>query len=441
MSVVAITPLPIQITSNNVYVNNIYGETSFKNGQYYISSSSFSGKAKNAGRNRGKKYTSGNSFNADNRHDAYNAFDENPNTYWECANLGNDPGFGYTQNPYTNSRPSTYVGGGSNYNKYKTNVQGSTIYGEWIQIRLPYSVFLGSYGILTRRDSKQYPRKFYILGSNDCRHWHVLDTQNLSSMPFDLTKPTHYNLLSTEKYSCFRFVVSELFEGSQLYLSQLNLLGQINYQYDKNIDIYSNYIAGTVEKMSNMNTPYAPFSKYETFEDRGYVSSDVLKSKYQGQIDHLNYIIKTAENEIAYDASNVTDVTKQQAKTAQEAVNNAIAEKQKIYSSYINDIQQNQIVPLQKVSSDYSTLLKQLDSTYRDLSNNIAPLTDLRKKMGDTALYDYSGNSISILNTKTLSDAVQSDTYTMLIQQNNLNILACITAAVLIVGAIAILRD
>ena len=111
-----------------------------------------------------------------------------------------------------------------------------------------------------------------------------------------------------------------------------------------------------------------------------------------------------------------------------------------------NTIITGEINPLTGISSDYSTKLQIVNTNYIDLSNNIAKITnddgtgirDYLKANSDK--YDFSGNYI-VEKPKTLLDGLVYDNQLLTVQENAMYVLGTITAASLIVFAIAIGKE
>jgi hypothetical protein len=149
-----------------------------------------------------------------------------------------------------------------------------------------------------------------------------------------------------------------------------------------------------------------------------------------------NYEIKIDDNETKLEPH------EENANKQNEIINTAVAEKRKIYDSYIKEIEEKQLKPLEKITTDYVNLMKQLDANYIDMSGNITPLQELQDRMTRNSDYDYSGQSFAFSQSKpSMTDAIYEDTYTMMIQQNNMYVLGTITIAVLLVGSIMLSSD
>jgi len=224
---IQILPLPgnIKFTSNSQLVSGIttstHDATYTPNGQYIITASSY----------------------ASDSTQPYNAFNENEVSGWQTDFSGNtnynvntNSHPQYVQNPYNEGNPSTYQGGGTTTNTWVTTVGDANqkqtyVKGEWIQIQLPYSIHLFRYSLLTPpyTESSTFPVKFMIVGSNDGKTWQHVDFRNttsegvppIASHPFKL-----YNINTSQKYSYFRLILSEM-SGKIPYvrLNQWNLWG------------------------------------------------------------------------------------------------------------------------------------------------------------------------------------------------------------------------
>ena len=224
---IQILPLPgnIKLTSNSQLVsgivNSTHDSTYAPNGQYIITASSYASDATQP----------------------YNAFNENEVTGWQSDFSGNtnynvntNSHPKYVQHPYNEGNPSTYQGGGTTTNTWvttvgDTNQKQTYVKGEWIQIQLPYSIHLFRYSLLTPpyTEASTFPVKFMIVGSNDGKTWNHIDFRNtasegvppIASYPFKL-----YNINTSQKYSYFRLILSEM-SGKIPYvrLNQWNLWG------------------------------------------------------------------------------------------------------------------------------------------------------------------------------------------------------------------------
>ena len=217
-------PLKKNVINQNTYTATgiLYDNTNPNynpNGKYVISCSSYS----------------------DASHNSFNAFNGSKTLSWMCNNVKNSSAniaigqTKYTQDPYSGEVMSAYVGGGGI--NVSTNVVGETlpIAGEWIQITLPYSIYLQKYSILT--PSNSFPRIFYVLGSSDNgKTWDIAQLCSLVSKPPVVCNgvavdPNEYmssNYRPLKSYSTYRLVINQAADNiSSVTINQWNLWGTI----------------------------------------------------------------------------------------------------------------------------------------------------------------------------------------------------------------------
>ena len=227
-------PLPDKylVDKNNITADWYSGDDNFRNGAYIVSSSS---------------YATG--------YDAYNIIDGNDNTYWSSGvinSANNTENINYKNNPYDNAIPASYIGGENDRTKstyWKTpanSIQNNTIdiYGEWIQIQLPYDIYLNKYIIKSVNDfMNQAPYKFALLCSNDGNKWNVLD---IRTNPGNNTTYT-FTMNSVLKCNYYRLVVSQV-KGSTNEKIPVSIQG---------LELYgTNNIINSTETFMN----YSPYS-------------------------------------------------------------------------------------------------------------------------------------------------------------------------------------
>jgi hypothetical protein len=94
----------------------------------------------------------------------YFAFDYNVNNSWVSNTVYNSTG------AYTGTITTTF----------KNTTSAITISGEWLQIQLPYSISIAGYTILPRSSTQlsQFPKQWYLVGSNDGLNWYAIDYKN-----------------------------------------------------------------------------------------------------------------------------------------------------------------------------------------------------------------------------------------------------------------------
>ena len=250
MSLIKLLPLPndISFDKNNMIISGFSGNDSFRNGSYIVRTSSFK----------------------DDSTQPYNIFN-NDNSIWCCGVKGSsknldDKTYNYKNNPYNDAVPSSFVGGenssesltywGTVVNKIQDKTD--TIYGEWIQIQLPYPIYLSKYKIasITKEGLDKYrftsqgitnemymkPYKYAVLSSNDGEKWNLLDS---------VTNPTTdtYTINNVMKCSYYRIIVSQLTGGAKIKLpvafTGLELYGVDNIINSTNstnpIESFNNY--------------------------------------------------------------------------------------------------------------------------------------------------------------------------------------------------------
>jgi len=120
---------------------------------------------------------------------------------------------------------------------------------------------------------------------------------------------------------------------------------------------------------------------------------------------------------------------------------NAIIHTSNFSTLVIND----QINPLMKISTDFSKKQQIINKNVYDLSSNIAKITNrdktgLRDDLSGNPIYDYNTPFIKD-KPKSLLDGLITDNMQLNVQENALNVLGTITAASLIVLAIAIAKE
>ena len=222
---IQILPLPngSLLTSNNTTVSGMtnYDIPSYTpNGNYIVTASSSAGD--------------------DNA--PYKVFNDSITDFWQCDYKDN-PGFNalkmsyprYVSDPYNAANPSSYQGGGDPKNTWITKTgTGSTkvdLKGEWIQIELPYKIYLYKYSIATpvySTENSTFPLQFTLVGSNDGNEWAYVDQRNLKpdKLPPKTEPKKVFNINSSEKYSYYRLVINQMHETmTSVRIYQWNLFG------------------------------------------------------------------------------------------------------------------------------------------------------------------------------------------------------------------------
>jgi len=552
LPLIQILPLPkgVLLNSNNTQVSGIDSKSikDYKpNGSYIVSASS----------------------TANDNTNPYMVFNGSEQSFWQ-SDYNNNPSYNfykagypqYTQDPYNSGKPSSYQGGGTAKNKWITKIgngdKESSLSGEWIQVQIPYSIYLYKYSIMTPSYSgniSTFPLKFTLVGSTDGSSWSYLDQQNITAdeMPSENRPFRIYNINAISKFSYFRLIISEMSQGMNIVrLNQLNLFGvtyitvnpdvgteKFSLLSDNNLIMERNIRESNFTSYNSTNLDSSPYvshnnnekNRYEPFDT--YKTTNQINSEFNGQTGYiqtnvglLNQINTYNTSTVPTDRTNITTLENQkvqaqnavtqaqntvtqaqaaltqaqtllsnasstssdtasltanvqQAQTQVQTATAALRQSQTDYKTAdanltaartklttdeakiptltnqvitnsnnlkaaINDFQ---ISPMIQTASNYSTLLNKIDSTYRDLSNNIGQITNpnqtgLRDQLMANDKYDFSGNLLNYMNEKpTLNDAMLEDTDTLILQQNAVFMLGTIASATLIIFAIMLLRE
>jgi len=135
-------------------------------------------------------------------YDAYTAL-SGKNSYTSCWISSSSASNGY------NTSSGVYSGTVSTLNVYITSSTTSSLAGEWLQIKLPYSLTITNYTLLPRSNfpgGKTAPKNWYIVGSNDGSSWYLLDTKT-GIIPVNYSTFQSYDITGQNiPYSYFRFI-------------------------------------------------------------------------------------------------------------------------------------------------------------------------------------------------------------------------------------------
>ena len=106
--------------------------------------------------------------------------------------------------------PTNYDTAGTYTGSVSTLVSGTTVYGEWQQIQLPYTLYVTTYSVNANTGgggawSPYFPKSFYLCGSNDGTTWSTVDNRSGLTCSANLlnyfTAPTQ-----TQGYRYFRLI-------------------------------------------------------------------------------------------------------------------------------------------------------------------------------------------------------------------------------------------
>jgi len=259
---ITIMPLPNNkyMESNKQLINGI-DETGIlnysPNGEYEITASSY----------------------ASNDTQPYNICNQDTRDYWECDFKSNPNFIGgkydqYTQNAYNAGvQFSPYQGGGSSKNTWTTTIgKNNNIRGEWLQVRIPYNVYLTSYSIETPQYSRNntFPMKFVLVASNDGNNWVQLDQQNLNvnQLPSGRYIKQTFPVVTVDRYSYFRLIFSQMGPDiNTVKISQFGLFGKTILEPKINrketFITLSRSIEVTDKLITDSNLPYSGINLYD----------------------------------------------------------------------------------------------------------------------------------------------------------------------------------
>jgi len=159
--------------------------------------------------------------------------DINPeSTFWNIFNYNQDYNIFYWQAPFNNS--STVL------------VNTTVIYGEWVQLQLPYQLLLTDYLIINQSNNQQ---RFYIVGSNDISNWYLVDSQNST------LSGIFYVASNISYYYYYRLIIT----SSNFNIMHFELHGNYKITYPNNYQIGNILYANIFQKQIN---PTFTVSKY-----------------------------------------------------------------------------------------------------------------------------------------------------------------------------------
>ena len=242
----------------------------------------------------------------------FNAFNDDL-SYWECDNMNNPntkPGEKkypkYTQKTYSGISPSSYLGGGNEKNTWITNVgseeQKVDIRGEWIQLEIPYRIYLTKFSVATPTFSKDntYPVKFTLVSSNDGENWDYVEQQYINSLdlPSGNSPSRMFDVSSYNNYSYFRFIFTEMppsmdkvrINAIQLHgtteLNKLESFATLNRSLDESCKRSNK--SSTTTTLSGADLYRPSYSEYKTVERSDEVESNIQEPFSELEIKQNN---------------------------------------------------------------------------------------------------------------------------------------------------------
>lgn len=439
-----VVPLPEKrvFESNNSSISGLsQSGTYMPNGNYTLSCSSSS----NANR------------------DAYHAFNNNKN-YWESNYKGN-PSYNtlnssypdYTQSAYTGRYPSAYRGGGKKGNTFVTKLgldnNVNDVKGEWLQIKIPYQIFLKSYSIEVPSSSRSngFPKEFIIAGSNDGDNWEALHTK---TMPSEFKKnKEQFEFVYPKKFSYFRLIITKL-QGplEKVQISNWSLFGNTillsNQKENQESFVSLGRCLDCTRQTDNSSIGgYAPYA--EGFDNYTYTSE--LRQKYplpepekkqegfRSVADFRAYMEQKRKQQEKRQKALMDRQRRykeeRQRKQEEEQRKREEADKKLMYNKYVMAIEEKQIDPLQKKAAQYENDVNKITTNHQEISNTLDSITNANQ----TGLLDelkkepaYK-NSMKLHSVDTAEDARLKDIEQMINTNNEIYVLGGIATATLLV--------
>ncbi len=118
--------------------------------------------------------------------------------------------------------PSTYNSAGAYTGSVSTVTSGTTILGEWMQIQLPYTLYVTTYNVFSAVGyngstwAQMFPKSFYLCGSNNGTTWTTID--NRSNVTGSTTVGS--NIFTAPQYTTgyryFRLIGQQIGTGGNL---------------------------------------------------------------------------------------------------------------------------------------------------------------------------------------------------------------------------------
>lgn len=319
------------------------------------------------------KYFIKSSSERSDKHKAFNVFNADTNSFWECDNVSN-PDYNilntsyseYKQSPYNKGSPSAYRGGGNKTNYWVTKVGTRQIEvpGEWIQIQLPYKIYLTSYLVMTPTfiNNNNFPVNFMIAGSLDGESWDLVNQHQLKGNQIPQRIPEKMFYVSPLKqYNFFRFIVMKMNDkAGTVKISNLKLFGSTQQ--------FSNTSSSNKETFVNLNRcleykekpkqgkTIKPYSKnvFATMYSNLFSSKEGLENKYKEKYDYFDEYSSTKCND----------------------------EKTKL-------VIENQLIPIAEKAKNQEGEMAQIVRNYNELDGDLNKHYEISTKMSKDRKYNY----------------------------------------------------
>jgi len=428
---------------------------------------------------------------------AYNAFNNDIETAWECNYKENNdynkmkvnyPA--YKQHPYSKSFPSNYQGGGLEKNTFFTNVgsdeQFFEMKGEWIEISLPYEVYIQSYSLATPvfGNSNNFPRKFMLVGKNiDSTNdtWSLIDNQQINDTTPSGQVIREFQTNASDKFSTYRIIIMQMSNGiDRVKISQIRMIGsallyalsdeerEMKKQLFKNSKQMKNKREknkNKTESMSNINDYVGNHLGSKPLDTFVNLKRDIINQPYstrtpyntnilnKNKLKHHD-IVDTDNRYYKEQSRNEVLVNSSKSKNTNLLVNTEYFQGSKEYT-YTNDIVkgeskikdvilEHQVEPLNKKIQLYQDNINEINDSYIEIQNQIKEITNeyndgLQDKLQHDKKYKYKSEQghkpiMDIKNVRT------KELDSMIIKNEQVLFFASIAGVSLLIGMIFMKR-
>jgi len=315
------------------------------------------------------------------------------------------------------------------------------------------------------------PKVFTIAASNDGNKWYYIDQQSFitppdldnSYMKQNLNSAKSKNLIngytvvvnenssqitcqinSIDHYTYFRIIITELFPGNkQVKINEFDLYAFVDI-ITPNISSLKRSIFNDISLNDYGSIESFVFERNSQEYLTGMQSWDYLTKGVDDNLINL-YREQLTTLEDAKNKNPLPNLEGFELKTTEGydvGTNNINSYGYIQYNNGVdgNQILNNQIIPLNRIHSDFLKLQGNVNTNYSDLSNNIPIfINDYKNMLSDPKdKYDMSANRFNKAPTK--EDGWINDNKLMVLEQNSIYILSTITVATLIIAIIFVSR-
>ena len=118
--------------------------------------------------------------------------------------------------------PSTYNSSGAYTGSVSTVTSGVTVLGEWMQVQLPYTLYVTTYNIFSGVNNgggswaQMFPKTFHLCGSNNGTTWTTIDNRTNITGSITQSKNIFTAPAYTTGYRYFRLIGQQIGTGGSL---------------------------------------------------------------------------------------------------------------------------------------------------------------------------------------------------------------------------------